>query len=176
MTDVRDEQKQGLSEGLLLGGLIVVAFVLRFARLGLWSLDSDEVFMRRDSLNFRFTNPRPLLYFINHYVIAPIIPLDEFGIRLLPATFGVLAIPVLYLVTRRFFGARAALFAAALLAVSPVHVFYSQFGRYWSLVFLFATIYPYALYLGVRHRSRRALALGLASPARRRCRTPCPPS
>ena len=34
MTDVRDEQKQGLSDGLLLGGLIVVAFVLRFARLG----------------------------------------------------------------------------------------------------------------------------------------------
>jgi hypothetical protein len=163
MTDVRDEQKQGLSEGLLLGGLIVVAFVLRFARLGLWSLDSDEVFMRRDSLNFRFTNPRPLLYFINHYVIAPIIPLDEFGIRLLPATFGVLAIPVLYLVTRRFFGARAALFAAALLAVSPVHVSYSQFGRYWSLVFLLATIYPYALYLGVRGRNGRALALGIAT-------------
>ena len=163
MTDVRGEQKQGLSEGLLLGGLIVVAFVLRFARLGLWSLDSDEVFMRRDSLNFRFTNPRPLLYFINHYVIAPIIPLDEFGIRLLPATFGVLAIPVLYLVTRRLFGARAALFAAALLAVSPVHVSYSQFGRYWSLVFLLATIYPYALYLGVRERNGRALALGIAT-------------
>ena len=163
MTDVRGEQKQGLSEGLLLGGLIVVAFVLRFARLGLWSLDSDEVFMRRDSLNFRFTNPRPLLYFINHYVIAPIIPLDEFGIRLLPATFGVLAIPVLYLVTRRFFGARAALFAAALLAVSPVHVIYSQFGRYWSLVFLLATIYPYALYLGVRGRDGRTLALGIAT-------------
>ena len=106
--------------------------------------------MRRDSLNFRFTNPRPLLYFINHHVIAPIIPLDEFGIRLLPATFGVLAIPVLYLVTRRFLGARAALFATALLVVSPVHVVYSQFGRYWSLVFLFATVYPYALYLGVR--------------------------
>ncbi|MEZ0336193.1 MAG: glycosyltransferase family 39 protein, partial [Gemmatimonadales bacterium] len=163
MTDVRDEQKQGLSERLFLGGLIVVAFVLRFARLGLWSLDSDEVFMRRDSLSFRFTNPRPLLYFINHHVIAPIIPLDEFGIRLLPATFGVLAIPVLYLVTRRFFGARAALFAAALLAVSPVHVIYSQFGRYWSLVFLLATIYPYALYLGVRGRDGRALALGIAT-------------
>ena len=162
MNDARSEQ-QGRSQGLLLGGLIVVALVLRFARLGLWSLDSDEVFMRRDSLHFRFTNPRPLLYFIHHYVIAPIIPLDEFGIRLLPATFGVLAIPVLYLVTRRFFGARAAGFAALLLAVSPVHVVYSQFGRYWSLVFLLATVYPYALYVGVRERNRRALALGMVT-------------
>ena len=126
MSHARHEQRQGRSQGLLLGGLIVVALVLRFARLGLWSLDSDEVFMRRDSLHFRFTNPRPLLYFINHHVIAPIMPLDEFGIRLLPATFGVLAIPVLYLVTRRFFGTRAAAFAALLLAVSPVHVVYSS--------------------------------------------------
>jgi len=77
MTDARDEQKQGLSERLLLGGLIVVAFVLRFARLGLRSLDSDEVFMRRDSLNFRFTNPRPLLYWLNHYVIGAVRPLER---------------------------------------------------------------------------------------------------
>ena len=97
MNDARTEQKQGLSQGLLLGGLIVLALVLRFARLGEWSFDSDEVFMRRDSLNFRFTNPRPLLYFINHYVIAPIIPLDEFGIRLLPATFGVLALSLIHI-------------------------------------------------------------------------------
>ncbi len=163
MDDARTEQKQGRSQGLLLGGLIVVALVLRFARLGEWSLDSDEVFMRRDSLNFKFTNPRPLLYFIHHYVIAPILPLDEFGIRLLPATFGVLAIPVLYLVTRRLLGPRAALFAALLLAVSPVHVIYSQFGRYWSLVFLLATVYPYALYIGVRERNGRALALGIVA-------------
>jgi uncharacterized membrane protein len=150
-------------QALVLGGLIVLALVLRFARLGEWSFDSDEVFMRRDSLNFKFTNPRPLLYFIHHYVIAPVLPLDEFGIRLLPATFGVLAVPALYVVTRRLFGTRAALFAGLLLAVSPVHVIYSQFGRYWSLVFVLATVYPYALYIGVRERNGRALALGIVT-------------
>ncbi len=163
MSDVRTEQKRGLTQGLLLGGLLAVALGLRFARLGEWSFDSDEVFMRRDSLNFKFTNPRPLLYFIHHYVIAPILPLDEFGIRVLPATFGVLAIPVLYLVARRLLGPRAALFAALLLTVSPAHVIYSQFGRYWSLVFLLASVYPYALYIGVRERNVRALALGIVT-------------
>jgi Dolichyl-phosphate-mannose-protein mannosyltransferase len=163
MNNARTEQTQRRSQGLLLGGLIVVALVLRFARLGEWSLDSDEVFMRRDSINFKFTNPRPLLYFLDHYVIAPILPLDEFGIRLLPAAFGVLAIPVLYLVTRRLLGSRAALFATLLLVVSPVHVIYSQFGRYWSLVFLLASVYPYALYIGVRERNRRSLALAIVT-------------
>ena len=163
MTDVRTEQKQGWSPALLLGGLIALAAVLRFARLGEWSFDSDEIFMRRDSLNFRFSNARPLLYFIHHYVVAPLMPLDEFGLRLLPATFGVLAVPVLYFVTRRLLGTRPALFAAFLLAVSPVHVIYSQFGRYWSLVFMLAAVYPYALYVGVRERNGRALALGIVT-------------
>ena len=61
MHDPRSEQRPGLSPGLLLGGLTVLALLLRFARLGEWSFDSDEIFMRRDSLNFKFTNARPLL-------------------------------------------------------------------------------------------------------------------
>jgi uncharacterized membrane protein len=163
MNDLRSEHKQGLSAGLLLGGLTLLALAFRFARLGEWSFDSDEIFMRKDSYNFRFTNARPLLYFIHHYAVAPLMELDEFGLRMLPATFGVLAVPVLYFVTRRLLSTRAALFAALLLAVSPVHVIYSQFGRYWSLVFLLAAVYPYALYLGVRERNGRLLALGVVT-------------
>ena len=34
------------------------------------------------------------MYFLNHYLVYPFLPLDEFGIRLLPAISGVLAIPV----------------------------------------------------------------------------------
>lgn len=143
--------------------LVVLAFVLRFARLGHWGFDSDEIFMLRDSIAPRLTNPRPLLYFLNHYLIAPVLPLDEFGLRLLPAVFGVLAIPALYLVSRRLLGTRAALFSALLLTVSGLHVIYSQFGRYWSLVFLLTAVYPYAVYIGVRERNRGALVLGLAT-------------
>jgi uncharacterized membrane protein len=95
--------------------------------------------------------------------VGPLLPLDEFGLRLLPAIFGVLAIPVFYLVARRLVGTRAALFGALLLTVNPLHVYYSQFARYWSLVFLLSAVYPYALYIGLRERNRRALALGLVT-------------
>jgi hypothetical protein len=148
---------------LLLSALIVLAFALRFWRLGSWSLDSDEVFMLRDSLNPRPGNPRPLLYFLNHYLVGPFVPLDELGLRLLPAVFGVLAIPVFYLMCRRLVGTRAALFGALLLAFSPLLVYYSQFGRYWSLVFLLSSVYPFAIYLGLRERDGRFLVLGLVT-------------
>jgi uncharacterized membrane protein len=156
-------RRHGPTTAVVLAGLTVLALALRFWRLGNWSLDSDEVFMLRDSLNPSLSNPRPLLYFLNHYLVGPLVPLDEFGLRLLPAIFGVLAIPVFYLVTRRLVGNRAALFGALLLTVNPLHVYYSQFARYWSLVFLLSAVYPYALYIGLRERNRRALALGLVT-------------
>jgi 4-amino-4-deoxy-L-arabinose transferase-like glycosyltransferase len=146
---------------LLLFGIIALAVALRFWQLGQWGFDSDEVFMLRDSLDPRLTNPRPLLYFLNHYIVQPLMPLHELSLRLLPAVFGVLAIPTIYFVGRRLVGARAALFAAFFVAVSPLHVYYSQFARYWSLVFLLAAIYPYAIYLGIRERNRGWLAFGL---------------
>lgn len=148
---------------VLLTALTLFALALRFWRLGKWSLDSDEVFMLRDSLEPSPLNPRPLLYFLNRYLVSPFMPLDEFGLRLLPAIFGVLAIPVFYLVARRLVGSRAALFGALLLTLNPLHVYYSQFARYWSLVFLLSAVYPYAVYIGVRERNRRTLALGLVA-------------
>jgi mannosyltransferase len=152
-----------MSGGLFLAGLLVLGIALRFWRLSHWAFDSDEIFMLRDSLYPRPSNPRPLLYYVNHYLVAPLVPLDEFGLRLLPAVFGVLAIPAFYFVCRRLLGTRAALLGALLLTVSGLHVYYSQFGRYWSLVFLLTAVYPYAIYIGVRERDRRALGVGLTT-------------
>jgi uncharacterized membrane protein len=90
-----------------------------------------------------------------------LVPRDEFGFRLLRVLFGVLAVPALYLVARRLVGTRAALFGALLLTVNTLHVYHSQYARYWSLVFVLSTVYPYAIYLGIRDRNPGALALGL---------------
>jgi hypothetical protein len=151
----------GPASALLLAGLVLAALILRFARLGYWGFDSDEIFMLRDSVYPRLTNPRPLLYLINHYFVLPVMPLDELGLRFLPAVFGVLAIPAFYWVSRRLLGTRPALFGTLLVTLSGLLVTYSQFGRYWSLVFLLSAVYPYAIYLGVRERDRRALVVGI---------------
>lgn len=150
---------------LLLAGLIVLAFALRFWRLGDWNFQATEIFTLRDSLSPRLTNPRPLGYLLNYVLVRPFAPLDELGLRILPAIFGALAIPAFYFVMRPLIGARAALFGAFLLTVSPLHIYYSQLARYWSLVFLLSAIYPYAIFRGIRERHRGALAVGLLTGA-----------
>ncbi len=154
---------EGRGPTFILVSLIALAVVLRFWRLGDWNLDATEMFTLRDSFRPQFRNPRPLGYLLNYYLVLPFHPLDELGLRLVPALAGVLAVPAVYQVGRRLIGTRAALFAAFLVTVSALQVFYSQFARYWSLVFLFSAVYPYALYVGVRDRNRRAIALGLGT-------------
>jgi hypothetical protein len=156
-------RRQGLVPALLVVALLILAVALRFYRLGAWSFEATEIFTLRDSISLRPSNPRPLLYFLNYHVVRPFLPLDEFGLRLLPAIFGMMAIPAFYLIGRRLVGTRAALFGTLLLTVSALHVFYSQFARYWSLVFLLSAVYPFALYLGLRERSWRWLAFGLVT-------------
>src|SRR5689334_2305676 len=163
MTEVRVDRLNKHTVAWLVLGLIVVGLLLRFWRLGDWNFQATEIFTLRDSGRPQFNNPRPLGYVLNYYLIRPFLPLDEFGLRLLPAVFGVLAIPVLFVVGRRVIGSRAALFAALLLTLSPLHIMYSQLARYWSLVFFFSAIYPSALYVGVRERNPRWLALGIVT-------------
>ena len=153
----------GPAVALILAGLIVLAFVLRFWRLGEWNFQATEMFTLRDSVTPQFGNSRPLGYLLNYYLVKPFLPLDEFGLRLLPAVFGVLTIPAFYFVSRRLVGTRAALFGTLLLTLSPLLIMYSQLARYWSLVFLLSAIYPYAIYLGIRERDPRALALGVVT-------------
>lgn len=157
------ERRHDLAPALLLTLLTLLAAALRFWRLGQWGLEGDEVFTFDDSVRLIPHNPRPLLYWLNHYVIGAVRPLDELGLRILPALFGVLAIPALYFVGRRLVGRRAALFASLLLVFNPLHVYQSQYARYWSLVVLLSTIYPFAIYLGIRERDRRMLAFGLVT-------------
>jgi len=155
------EERGRLAPSLLVAALVALAIALRLLQLGHWSFEGDEIYTLRDSLSPSFTNPRPLLYFLNYYLVRPVVPLDELGLRLLPAFFGVLAVPAFYLIGQRLIGTRAALFGALLLAINPLHVFWSQYARYWSLVFLLSAVYPYAIYWGVREHNGRWLAFGL---------------
>jgi Dolichyl-phosphate-mannose-protein mannosyltransferase len=157
------QHRLGPTPALLLTALIIVALALRFWRIGDWNFEATEMFTLRDSIHLRLTNPRPLSYLLNYYLVRPFMPLDEFGLRLLPAVFGVLAIPAFYFVSRRLTGSRAALFSTLLLTFNELHVYYSQFARYWSLVFLLCAVYPYAIYVGIRERDRRALAFGFVT-------------
>jgi hypothetical protein len=148
---------------LLIGGLTVLGLILRLWHLGSWNFQATEMFTYRDSQRPQFGNPRPLGYLLNYFVVRPFIPLDELGLRIIPALAGTLAIPTIYYMGRRVVGSRAALFAALLVTLNPTQILYSQLARYWSLVFLFTIIAPISLYLGVRERSGPTFTLGVVA-------------
>ena len=79
----------------------------------------------------------PPLYYALLHGWTELLGTDPVALRLLSVAFGALAIPAIYLAARRLFGgSRVPLLAALLLAINPMHVFYSQEVRMYGLVAL----------------------------------------
>ncbi|HIH44912.1 MAG TPA: hypothetical protein HA257_07535 [Candidatus Methanoperedenaceae archaeon] len=99
----------------------------------------------------------PLHFFILYFLHA--IGDSEFLMRLPSAVAGILTIPLLYFAGERFFGKNEGLVAAFLLAVSPMHLFYSQEARPYALVTLLALASLYYFYIALTDGKRRDWAL-----------------
>ncbi|OPY40382.1 MAG: Dolichyl-phosphate-mannose-protein mannosyltransferase [Methanoregulaceae archaeon PtaU1.Bin222] len=125
--------------------LTVIAAVLRLYALDLSSLWLDEALTYRFSLS-PFSDywglisaggevSPPLFFWLEHFMLY--LGHTETTLRLLPAVFGILTVPVIYFLGSESVDRNAGLLAAALLAFSPFHLFYSQEARMYSLVLLF---------------------------------------
>ena len=69
----------------------------------------------------------------------------ETGVRLLPAIIGILTLPLMALTGQLVAGRLVGLLATFVLAVSPLHVYFSREGRPYSLFMLLALVLLYAL-------------------------------
>lgn len=90
---------------------------------------------------------------------------SEFALRFPSALLGVLAIPLVYVFGRRWFGLAAGLLAALLLAVNPYHVWYSQEAKMYALLVV-AVMLSLAAFMWAIARGRWqrwAIWLGLTS-------------
>ncbi len=95
-------------------------------------------------------------YFWYHYVSSSIV-----GVRLLTVLFGLLMIPLLYCFGRDLYGKTAGGVAALCLALSPVHIYYSQEIKNYELFALAALLSTYTFYRLLQHSSRRWWVLHL---------------
>lgn len=125
--------------------LLVAGAALRLSGLDSMPFEQDELYTLRDARDLGATAGgapgiagRPLYYLLQHALLE-VMPPTPFLLRLPAVIFGLLGIWALYQLVRRRFGSGAGLAAAALVALSPWHLYMSQFARYWSLVFLWAT-------------------------------------
>jgi len=130
--------------------LIVLTAIGAFLRL--YHLDFNSLWLDEAStLSFAVQSPEaiwaatvggefnpPLFYWIEHAMLF--FGNSETILRLVPALAGILMIPVIYLMGRDLFDKNTGIIAAALMSVSPFHIFYSQEARAYSLALLFLSV------------------------------------
>ncbi len=159
----------GSVEGLLLG-LALLLGLLRFWRLGAWSLWIDEAYTYADAAfagrGDQIWNP------LGYRLIQGSVDLlggraDEFSLRLLPALVGWACIPLAWWAFRRHLGGRRAALVALLVAVSSWHVYWSQNARFYTFA-MGTSLVGAGLYLRGLWDGRRLLpivGLGITAAA-----------
>lgn len=134
----------------LLAAISLLAFVLRFYKLGEWSFWYDESYTLRDVRNLL------QLGFLDHqvsriliYLVVNAFGVSEFNARLVPALIGVLTIPALYFPIRQMLGVGVALLASLFLTLNPWHLYWSQNARFYTALLLFYTLAMLVFYFGI---------------------------
>jgi mannosyltransferase len=140
----------------IVAGLTALGATLRFATLGLQSYHHDEVVTASRVLRVGFVHAMnavgfsesaPPLYYALAWAWTQITGTGPWGLRSLSALAGVLTIPVAFLIGRELRTRRTGLVAAALVAVNPMLLWYSQEARAYALLTLFCAL---SLYYCVR--------------------------
>ena len=140
--------KSDLRTRWVLIGLTWLAFLLGLYPLGFQSLWRDEVdailFATRDwsALLTMFTRPgeNGPLYFILLRPWLTLLGTSEFAARFSSLTFGVLAVPMTYLLGRKLLSSSAAVWGALLVACSPYLIWYSQESKMYALLVCLSVI------------------------------------
>jgi mannosyltransferase len=130
-------------------GLTALGAVLRFATLGVQAYHHDEIVTASRVLRVGFghamdavgfSESAPPLYYALAWIWTQVAGTGEWGLRSLSAVAGVATIPVAYFIGRELRSARAGVIAAALVAVNPMLLWYSQEARAYSLLALFCAL------------------------------------
>ena len=170
----------------ILAGLTALGVAVRFASLGVQSYHHDEVITALRVLPGSFgemlhavkvSESNPPLYYVLGWAWAKEFGTGEVGLRSLSALFGAATVPVGYLIGRQLATRRAGLILAALIAVNPMLVWYSQEARSYALLVFFGALATVLLRASAGHgpgaRPRRlgaGLGAGALQPLLRRLR------
>ena len=123
--------------------------MLRFATLGVQSYHHDEIVTASRILRdgfwhamdaVGFSESAPPLYYAIAWLWTQLTGTGEFGLRSVSALAGVATVPVAYLLGAELSSRRAGIVAAALVAVNPMLLWYSQEARAYALFVLLTAL------------------------------------
>jgi 4-amino-4-deoxy-L-arabinose transferase-like glycosyltransferase len=161
-----------------LAGLTALGLAVRFASLGVQSYHHDEVITAARVIPGDFADmlrqvkgseSNPPLYYLLAWGWAKAFGTGEIGLRSLTALFGAATVPVAYLIGRELASSRAGLIAAAIAAVNPMLIWYSQEARSYALLVFFGTLALLFFARALRSGKGRDLALWALASALALC-------
>jgi hypothetical protein len=168
-TPVANVRSRRLPTWWPLAALTLLAAALRFSTLDLQSFWYDEAFtpvhVLRPSLwrtlhGVVHTENTPPLWYVLEWAVSRALGTGEVALRLLSAFAGVATVPVAWALGRALSGRRAtAIAAAALFAVDPLFVWYSQEARAYGLFVLTVALAMLCFLRARAEPSPRRLAL-----------------
>jgi mannosyltransferase len=151
-----------------LAGLTALGVAVRFASLGLQGYHHDEAITAMRVIPGSFgdmlhavkaSESNPPLYYVLAWGWAKVFGSGEVGLRSLSALFGAATVPVGYLIGRQLASRRTGLVLAALIAVNPMLIWYSQEARSYSLLIFFGAAAFFFFVRALDTQSGRDLAL-----------------
>lgn len=148
--------------GIILILFLVLAVVTRFFGLWQWAYELDEIFTLQDSLSGGYSgSTHPAMYFLVDISLA-IFGATEFAARLPAALFGVAGIIGFFLLSRSLLGHWAAVTGTLFLVLNAWHLEQSQFARFYSALFFFATCAYFLHFRALKQGSLKLLFVTLA--------------
>ncbi len=148
--------------------LTALGAAMRFASLDVQSFHHDEVITAMRVIPGSFgdmmhavksSESNPPLYYVLAWGWAKAFGTDEVGLRSLSALLGTATVPLAYCIGAELAHRRAGLIAAALVAVNPMLIWYSQEARSYALLVFFCAASLLFFARALRTRSGRDLAL-----------------
>jgi hypothetical protein len=172
--EIRTAPARGTAVLWALAGLTALGVAIRFASLGLQSYHHDEVITALRVLPGSFedmlhrvktSESNPPLYYVLAWGWVKAFGSSEFGLRSLSALAGAATVPVGYLLGRALADRRAGLILAALVAVNPMLIWYSQEARSYALLVFFGALSLLFFVRALNSRAGRDLAFWAAASA-----------
>lgn len=130
--------------------ILFIGSVLRFYKIDFQSLWVDELFSINQSnpehslidiyKYLKLYDPHPPLYYFSLHWIFQIFGYSTFVLKMYSAILGVAGIIGIYFLGKEIGNKKIALYAALITSVSYFHIYYSQEGRMYSLLFLTTTL------------------------------------
>ena len=140
----------------------LLGLLIRIYKLGDHNLWYDEFLSLKYVRDFRFLdrdyNP-PFYYMLLSFWIRYFGPTlakffdGEFILRSLSMIFGIISIPLIYKLGKLFFNTSVGLISAFILSISPIHIWYSQEARGYSLSTLLVMLIVYSFIMALKKKA-----------------------